>query len=109
MNERAERFIKILERFKYPLLVLTLGVLMMLIPGNSRDKLSCDQSEGAQISRILSQTKGVGEAEVLISDSGVVVVCGGADKAEVRLEIISAIRSYTGYGSDKITILKTAD
>jgi hypothetical protein len=54
----------------------------------------------------LSQTQGVGKAQVLISDSGVVVACAGAANASVRLDIIRAVSSYTGFGSDKITILK---
>ena len=51
-------------------------------------------------------TQGVGEAYVLVSDSGVVVVCDGADNAAVRLEIVTAVRTYTGYGADQITVLK---
>ena len=48
----------------------------------------------------------MGEARVLVSDSGVVVACEGAASAEVRLDILRAVRSYTGFGTDKITILK---
>ena len=47
--------------------------------------------------------------ELLISESGVVVVCQGAENARVRLDIIRAVSSYTGFTSDKITILKMAD
>ena len=61
------------------------------------------------MAHILSSSDGVGEAKVLISDSGVVVVCTGADDASVRLDIIRAVGSYTGFGADKITILKMAD
>ena len=53
--------------------------------------------------------EGVGEAQVIISDNGVVVVCRGAENAAVRLDIIRAISAYTGFGSDRITILKLAD
>jgi hypothetical protein len=45
----------------------------------------------------------------LLSDNGVVVVCDGAENAKVRLDIIRAISSYTGFTSGKITILKMAD
>ena len=58
---------------------------------------------------MLSSVEGVGEAQVIISDTGVVVVCRGAENAAVRLDIIKAIGSYTGFGSDRITILKLAD
>ena len=43
------------------------------------------------------------------SDSGVVVVCEGAANPKVRLDIIRAVESYTGYSSDKITILRMTD
>jgi len=37
---------------------------------------------------------------------GAVVVCEGADKATVRLNIIRAVSSLTGLSSDKITVIK---
>ena len=46
---------------------------------------------------------------MIVSENGVVVVCRGAEDAKVRLDIIRAIGSYTGFGSDKITVLKMAD
>ncbi len=103
-NKKAELF----NRFKYPALAVVIGMLLMLIPGGEKEKAQFSQNE-AQVAQILSNVKGVGEAMVLISDKGVVVVCEGADKAKTRLEIISAISSYTGYSSEKITILKMHD
>ena len=58
---------------------------------------------------VLSCTNGVGRAEVIASECGVVVVCDGAEDAKVRLDIIRAVSSYTGFASDKITILKMTD
>ena len=58
---------------------------------------------------MLSCTNGVGRAEVIASECGVVVVCDGAEDAKVRLDIIRAVSSYTGFASDKITILKMTD
>ena len=99
-----------LERFKYPLLVLLVGILLMLLPlSPSTPKAEAEDSSNRQLEQILSCSRGVGEARVLLSDSGVVVVCKGADDAAVRLDMIRAIHSYTGFGSDKITILKFAD
>lgn len=99
---------KVLESYKYPLLVLLLGLLLLLLPGQSRSESA--ESEGdAKLEQILSRTEGVGEAKLLISDKGVVIACEGAADARVRLDMIRAIVSYTGLGSDKITILKLAD
>lgn len=37
---------------------------------------------------------------------GAVILCQGADRAEVRLRIVEAVMSATGLTSDKITVLK---
>lgn len=37
---------------------------------------------------------------------GAVVLCQGADKAQVRLSMVEAVMSATGLSSDKITVLK---
>lgn len=37
---------------------------------------------------------------------GAVVVCQGAGNAKVKLEITKAVASFTGLGSDKITVIK---
>lgn len=93
------------ERMKYPLIVLALGIILILIPGgNSRE--SYETASDPTLAELLSNAKGVGECKVLISDNGALIVCEGAENAGVRLEIIHAVGSYTGYSSDKITILK---
>lgn len=97
-----------LEKFKYPLLILALGVALMLFPGgSSATKEAMD--ENTLLQQVLSVSEGVGEARVIVSENGVVVVCHGAEDAKIRLNIIKAISAYTGFGSDKITILKMAD
>lgn len=96
-----------LDKFKYPLVVLIIGVVLMLLPSGST--VSGSVSEEEPMALLLSSTQGVGESRVLISENGVVVVCQGAENASVRLDIIRAVSSYTGFTSDKITILKMAD
>ena len=107
MNELKEKAAK-LDKFKYPLLVLIVGVMLMLIPGKST---YFDTSSGTDepLKTVLSCTSGVGRAEVIASECGVVVVCDGAEDARVRLDIIRAVSAYTGFASDKITILKMSD
>ena len=96
---------QILERYKYPILILIVGVILLLIPSSpGKEPAAIDRAEA--LADLLSNTQGVGEARVLISESGVVVACRGAANAAVRLDIIRAVTSYTGFGSDKITILK---
>ena len=91
-----------LKAYRFPLLILLLGVALMLLPSAP----SRSPAAEARLGEALRLTQGVGEAYVLVSDSGVVVVCDGADNAAVRLEIVTAVRTYTGYGADQITVLK---
>lgn len=101
---KLETILKKLDRLKYPLLILALGLLLLLMPSGSNKNTETDGN--ADLQSILSSARGVGQAQVLISENGVVVVCDGADDAAVKLDILRAVGSYTGFGSDKITILK---
>ena len=92
-----------LDQFKYPLLILALGVFLMLIPSSPKGENTAPTTE---LGEALSLTQGVGEAYVLISENGVVVVCDGADDAATRLRIITAVKVHTGFGTDHITVLK---
>ncbi len=98
-----EKVKALLTRYKYPLIVLAVGIGLMTVPVN-REK---DKS-GTEIPfrEILCRTEGVGRAEVLISEKGVVVVCDGADRAAVRLAVLRCVKSYTGFSSENVTILK---
>ena len=152
-----------LQPFRYPLLVLCLGVLLLLIPDKkvssavnnlpeSEQEVNLDLEERLEF--LLSQIDGAGKVNVLLSlergsetvyqyDSqrsirgdeeefetetvlisedgreepvvirtiyptykGALIVCQGADSAAVRLNIVQAVSSLTGLGSDKITVVK---
>lgn len=100
--------LKKLAQYKAPLLILAVGLLLLLLPGT--DQKSAPLPDGdSELSELLSSSAGVGAARVLISEHGVVVVCEGADNAAVKMDIIRAVGSYTGFGSDKITILRLVD
>ena len=100
--------LKKLAQYKAPLLILAVGLLLMLLPASSGKSASA-QDEDCELSALLASASGVGEARVLISEHGVIVVCEGADSAAVKMDIIRAVGSYTGFGSDKITILRLVD
>ena len=107
MNQLKDKLGK-LKEFKVPLLILALGVLLMLFPGSGGAEETAED-EGSLLQQALACSQGVGEARVILSENGVVVVCDGAENAKVRLEIIRAVSAYTGFGSDRITILRMAD
>ena len=91
-----------LKAYRFPLLIVAVGIILMLLPSAAKSEMT----EVGSLGDALSMTQGVGEAYVLISDNGVVVVCDGASDAATRLEIITAVKTYTGFGADQITVLK---
>lgn len=104
---KLDTLLKKLDQIKYPLLVLLIGVGILLWPASHTKDTA--ESPDAELRDILASAEGVGETRVLISEHGVVIVCEGADDAAVKLDILRAIGSYTGFGSDKITILRLGD
>ena len=100
-----QEFAKLLSNWKYPLLILLLGLALLLLPSSAPEQ-NAEISPQEALALLLSESQGVGEARVLISDTGVVVACAGASNPAVRLDILHAVSSYTGFGSDKITILR---
>lgn len=120
-NHDAAALIGALGKNKYVLAVLCLGLLLLLLPRRSGDERSQAaagtgdplstsgiplDTESQRIAALLRQIRGVGEAEVLLSGSGAVVVCQGADQPGVRLDVTNAVTAYTGLGSDKISVIK---
>ncbi len=104
MNELKEK-LKSFRALAPALLVLLLGILLMTIP-SGQEKRQTAGDESQLLAQLLSECSGIGDARVLISDKGVIVACEGAAKASVRLDILRAVSSYTGFGSEKITILQ---
>jgi len=100
-----KNLLPLMEKWKLPLLILFVGLALMFLPTESKREKEIFEPQEA-LSQLLSETQGVGKAQVLISENGVVIACQGAKNASVRLDIIRAVSSYTGFGSDKITILK---
>ena len=156
----GKQLIQLLKKYKYALIVVCIGLLLMWIPG--RDAAATGQSKPAEsvpvekelavkLEQILSKIQGAGEVKVLLSESrgekiiyqtdtsgsgdnlrvdtviltdsqreqsgltqtvlapeylGAIVVCQGADRADVRLAIVEAVSDLTGLGADKISVLK---
>lgn len=106
-----EGLLKGIGKYKYLLLVLAVGLVLILLP-TKRGAVGYERTESlatereARLEEVLSGVEGVGRAAVLFSDEGVVVVCDGADSAAVRLDVVNAVSAYTGYGSGAIRVLK---
>ena len=108
MAEGYNKASALFDRWKYVLLVAAVGLGLMLWPSGSTraDSDGLEATEEARLEKLLSSMEGVGQAEVLLSESGAAVVCQGADDAAARLHITEAMRCYTGLGADKIAIFK---
>ena len=108
MTEAGGALMARVGRWKYVLLVLAAGLVLLLWPSGTAPAAdrSEEATEEARLEALLSAMEGVGQAEVLLSESGASVVCQGADSVAVRLDITEAVRCYTGLGADKIVIFK---
>ncbi len=106
--DEVSALLKRLRPFRYPLLVLLLGLCLLLLPTGARRQ---ETEPGVQTSleQALGAAEGVGRVRVLLSEKGAVVICDGAENAAVRWNILRAIGSYTGFGSDRITVLKMTE
>lgn len=149
-------------KYKYVLLVLFLGVILMVIPEKGEPMQFTEETQtqelpgiAEQLEQILAQIDGVGRVEVLITEHrgaqsiyktdedstsggdsgsirsetviiqnadrseapllervdppvylGAVVVCQGAERPSVRLQVVEAVASVTGIGTDRISVLK---
>ena len=111
---------KSLSKSKYVLAVIGLALVLILMPSGRNNSTAATaglgselassgipmDTESARLSAFLSRMEGVGEAEVLLSAEGAVVLCGGAEDSAVRLKVTNAVSAYTGLGSDKISVIK---
>ena len=151
-----------LKQFKYPALILCLGLALVLFPtGKKQEKIDDlpppveEQCLEEQMEDILSCIDGAGRVRVLLtkrtgdetlyqsdevitknadnesttrttvltrksggSDApvvrqtvfaryrGALIVCEGADSAQVRLQLVNAVASLTGLSTDRITVIK---
>ena len=97
-----------ISKYKYPILILLVAIIILCLPTGSMGSKSSSEfgSEEIRLSSILEDCVGVGEASVLLSDKGAVIVCEGADDPAVRLCITESVRAYTGLGWDEIKVFK---
>lgn len=156
----GKQLIQLLKKYKYALIVVCIGLLLMWIPGREAastrpvqptQTLTVENDLAGNLEQILSKIQGAGEVKVLLSESrgerivyqtdtsgtgdnlrvdtviltdsqreqsgltqtvlppeylGAIIVCQGADRADVRLAIVEAVSDLTGLGADKISVLK---
>ena len=110
MGDRVHTLLEKLGSFRYVLLVAAVGLLLILWPSPNASAAAVEggeDGEEARIAGLLTSIEGVGQAHVLLSENGAVVVCPGADDASVCLRVTQAVKCYTGLGADDVRIFKT--
>lgn len=78
------------------------------------DKTQSSSADGAAdttVTTVMANQSGGGEepvaSQVIYGQyQGAVVVCEGADRAAVRLELVNAVAGLTGLSTDRITVIK---
>lgn len=153
-----DRILEYIKKYRYVLIVLLTGVILMVIPvqedtevpeqvsvietptdlQTELENILCHVSGAGTVKVLLTKAAGeqtvyqtdedISEADirrdtVIVSNStkeevglvkqvnppvylGAIVLCQGADDANVRLAIVKAVMSVTGLTSDHITVLK---
>ena len=110
MSEKLKRLGEKLAGCRYVLIAACAGLLLMLWPaGGSGDDASPSEqtAEEARVAAALTEIEGVGQARVLLSETGAVVICPGADSPAVCLRVTQAVGCYTGLGAGEVRIFKS--
>ena len=95
------------NKFKYPMLALVLGLIIMLLPiSSTKSANAAAQSDEQRLASVLQKCDGVGDVTVLLSDTGADIVCTGADNATVKFSIVKAVEAFTGFSADSIQVIK---
>lgn len=106
---KSSKIIDLLGKYKYPLIILVIGLVLISLPSGSgrSDESSIQKDDEQRLALILESSAGVGEAKVLLSENGAVIVCDGAANPEVKLRVVKATEAFTGLSCDEIQVLKT--
>ena len=129
---------KLLDQYKYVLIVIAVGILLLLWPTGDGKRQAADgilpepqedfdlEALEEKLSRTLSQVEGAGQVTVTltvksgmervlasdrttsVTDRGALVVCQGGDDPAIRLLMTQAVSALTGLGADRVTVCKGA-
>ncbi len=79
INQISQKVLCFLKKYRYPILVLVVGILLMCLPSGSKQKEATPQQVqstqpdtgdlAARLEQILSQIKGVGKVKVLLTQA----------------------------------------
>ena len=115
-----KKAVDFLKQNKSALIVLTLLLALIVIAislGGGKSKLVTSTASNSQnksvtelkLEQILSEIKGVGQAEVMINESedgieGVIIVCSGANDLMTRNDILNVVTTALNVKGNNIAI-----
>lgn len=111
LQQRLEEFLRHLDGAGEVKVLLTLAEGTAYEYQSDLQETSDETKQQLQSETVLV-ARGSGQEEPVMVRSrypvyrGAVVLCSGADSAAVRLDVVNAVSSVTGLGSDKISVIK---
>lgn len=103
-------------KYRYAAAAALLGVLLMLLPAQTRREAPADTrgtTVQSEIEAALAAFDGAGRLRLVLTVepgterwAGAVIVCEGADSAAVRLQLTQAVAALTGLSADHIAVVK---
>jgi len=88
--------------------------VLLTVQNSPRQVLAVDEQESDEQRKAetVVVSKGSGNQEPVLVEQvypdyqGALIVCSGADRADIRLKLVEAVSALTGLGADKISICK---
>ena len=111
LEKRLEEFLQHLDGAGEVKVLLTLAEGTAYEYQSDLQETTDETRKQLQSETVLAE-RGSGQEEPVLLRSrypvyrGAVVLCSGADSAAVRLDVVNAVSSVTGLGSDKISVIK---
>ena len=99
------------QKYRYVLLAALVGILCMALPEKTEEAPLEQNIELVTESNLEDSDSSRNETGLIRQIippvyRGAVVLCQGAENANIRLQIVEAVKSVTGLSSDHITVLK---
>lgn len=121
-SESLEKAGKVLAKYKYLLVVILAGLLILLWPKgagppDTTEDFNLPEME-QKLTAMLMSVDGAGVVEVMLTlrtdregvvyprYQGALIVCDGAGDAKTQMAVLEAVTALTGLRSDAVTVLK---
>lgn len=93
----------------YILVAIFAAILLLALSFYWREEPSGGSATEKRLEQIISRIEGVGDLQIMVNETeeevlGVIVVCEGADRLSVRLDVLDAVSTALGISRGSIQI-----